>query len=76
MTAGHRHRHIRVREGSLPYRVLRKPLLVLSDKHTAYVDRSRLVFGTRVSKADHHDEYTLSLLGILHGLTGLTIKTK
>lgn len=74
MTTGHKHREVRVKRDGWPYRVLRKPLLVLSDKHTAYVDRSRLVFGVRTSTRDHHEEYTLSLLGVLHALTGLTLR--
>lgn len=75
MTTGHKHRHVTLREGGMPLRALRRPLLVLSDKHTEYVDRSRLVFGVRVSRKDHHDEFYLSALGILHALTGLTVVT-
>lgn len=75
MTAGHKHREIKVRPGTRVYRVLRKPLL--HTRATGWVDRSRLVFGVCLARshAKHPDCWTLSLLGACHGLFGLTIRT-
>lgn len=77
MTEGHKHRVVTVKSFDVWWvRALRRPVLVLSDKHEAYVERSRLVFGVRVSKADHHDEFFLTPLGILHALFGIVLYTE
>jgi hypothetical protein len=71
MTPGHKHRYVTIRQGGLLYRVLRKPFLETTNR--TWVERSKMVFGV-VDKTEHeHEHYTLSLLGILHGLTGLTL---
>lgn len=67
----HRHWHVPVRYDSLVYRVLRKPLI--HSMNLPRVDKSVFVFGPCKVHGDAGDCYTLSLLGILHGLTGLTI---
>jgi hypothetical protein len=74
MTAGHKHRYIKVRYNSLVYRALRKPLIETTNLD--WVNRSRMVFGPKPIKEHEHQHYTLSLLGILHGLFGLTIRTQ
>lgn len=74
MTAGHTHRYVKVREGSLVYRVLKKTLLTTTNRDR--VERSRMVFGVVQDDRDEHEHYTLTLLGLLHGLTGLTIRTQ
>lgn len=72
MTGGHKHRLIGVRNGSWLYRVLRYP--ILHTRNIRWADESRLVFGPCEKHGD--DCWCLSLLGLLHGLTGLTIEVK
>jgi hypothetical protein len=73
VTARHKHREVKVKPGGLVIRLLRKPLLTTT--RLDWVERSRMVFGV-VPHADHeHEHYTLSLLGICHGLFGLTLYT-
>jgi hypothetical protein len=70
MTTGHKHRIVKVKRGGLTYRVLRKRLW-----HTLngpYVTRSMFVFGPC---PEHKHCWALSLLGILHTFTGLTVDT-
>ncbi len=73
MTAGHKHRHVKVRKGSLLHRVLTKPL-----RHTyspKVADASRFVYGPcRLHPVPEPFAcYHTSPLGILHPLTGLTL---
>lgn len=75
-TRYHRHWHVPVTYGSLLYKVLRKPWITLDESHLAYVERSRLVWGVTSEPGTQYNLYTLSLLGLLHGLTGMTIRTK
>lgn len=74
-TKWHKHRHFKVQPNGLVCRVLRRPLL--HTENLPWVDRSRLVFGPchkhRVAKGEPRPCWTLSLLGILHQLTGLTL---
>jgi hypothetical protein len=69
MTQGHWHRHVSVRKGSRVYQFLRSPLF--TSTNLKRVENSRFVWGDCGGGL-----YYLSLLGILHPLTGLTIKTK
>jgi hypothetical protein len=68
-TRFHRHWHVTVRKQGRIYRWLRKPRLRTCDRE--YVERSRLVWG--VHEYPHGTIYVLTILGILHGLTGLTL---
>lgn len=76
MTAGHRHRHIRVPR--LVQHLLQTPLATSRDRIA--VRESRWVWGERVVPARPGDlggtEYVLTPLGILHTLFGITIVTK
>lgn len=72
MTTGHKHRTIKVTRNSLLYRVLSKPTL-LHDTDLDRLDASRFVFGPCPK---HDDCYRLSPLGLLHGLTGLTLEMR
>lgn len=75
MTAGHKHREIRVKRDGVVSRVLRYPLLRTRDRE--WVDKSILVFGTVDPPVYAGDEqFYLSALGILHGWTGLTLRMK
>lgn len=71
-TRFHKHWTIPITAGSLLHRVLRKPLF--HSTNTEYVHKSRLVFGPclkhNTAKGPCH---YLSLLGLLHGLTGLVM---
>lgn len=69
MTTGHRHFEIKTTERSLLTRTLRTRLLYTSNLEWA--DRSRLTFGT----SDDGRAY-LSILSLLHSLTGLTLRFK
>ena len=67
MTEGHKHRTIRVRNNGLLRKALTRPTLAYTD--TATAERSRFAWGpTRCP-----DVWRLSPLGLLHGLTGLTL---
>ena len=72
MTTGHKHRTVKVRRASLVYRALTIEILHTSD--LAWVDRSRMVFGPCALTRGVHTCYVLRPLGILHGLTGLTLE--
>lgn len=79
MTAGHKHRHLLVKRNGLVRRVLTATVLTTTD--TEWVDRSRLVFGPvedtrREPRPPRPETYRLSLLGLLHGLFGLTLVIK
>ena len=67
MTAGHKHRTVHVRRNGLAQRVLQGTTLWRTDDLSA-AERSRLIYSP-----DSRGGYRLSLLGFLHGLTGLTI---
>lgn len=76
MTTGHKHRHLRVRSWDTPLvRVLRRPLWHRSD--TNRVDASPYPYGV-CPQTDQGAPtcYTLSLLGILHRWTGLTLEVR
>ena len=68
MTAGHRHHNLKIERDSRLYRLLRKQWVFSTD--LAYVERSRFVWGP----APEPERYGLSLLGLLHPLTGLTLE--
>ena len=75
MTAGHKHRKIKVRADSLLVKALRFPLYHTCDIER--VDRSRLVWGPcTTSKGRESACWYLSTLGILHALTGLTLEVR
>jgi hypothetical protein len=69
MTAGHTHRIVKVRRGGLAHRLLTRRTLWVSG-NLERVDRSRFVYGP----TDDPDRWRLSPLGLLHGLTGLTLQ--
>lgn len=71
MTDGHRHRHVRL---PLPLvRLLTRPVFSTTDPARAVDSR----FAWTLRPHEHEkNEFTLSTLGILHGLTGLTLKIK
>ena len=71
MTEGHKHRHITVTEGSLVHRFL-LPVLHLPLRKVDFetANNSRLVWGAHDMDSD---EWTLTVLGLLHTFTGLTI---
>lgn len=71
MTAGHQHRLVRVKDGGLVHRALRYPLLTTG--RAGWVKNSIFVFGP---VEDAPGRWNLTLLGILHGLTGLTLTTQ
>lgn len=68
MTAGHRHRVVHVKRDGLVRWLLQRPTLAVVG--TAKADRSRLAWGP----TDDPNRWRLSPLGLLHGLTGLTIE--
>lgn len=70
MTDGHKHRTIRTRKGTLLYRVLRKQLFTTNNR--PWVERSRFVFGP----SPRPGRWGLSLLGVCHGLFGLTLEVR
>lgn len=77
MTDGHRHRHVRLpRHGALLH-LLQTPLARTADEHRA--DTSRWAWGADREPLGgdgpvrYTTVYTLTPLGILHTLTGLTI---
>lgn len=76
MTAGHKHRVVRTRAGSRLYRVLRKPRYVTTNQRR--VERSPYPYSPLPSRERvvEPDRYYLSLLGILHRWTGLTLEVK
>ena len=74
MTDGHTHRMLKVKDGGLVVRALRYPLLhrPLSES----VDKSPYPYGPCLHEGDCGCAdacWTLSLLGILHRWTGLTL---
>lgn len=75
MTAGHKHREVHVKRDGLAHRWLTVPSLVVT-RNLDWVDRSRLVFGPMRCPGGCHESgvyWRLSPLGVLHGLTGLTL---
>jgi len=84
MTAGHRHRTIRLTEGSLLLRLLRHPLKATSNR--ASLRRSRWVYGMVEPGAPRYPSpiqtpsppmpvaYLLTPLSICHTLFGLTVE--
>lgn len=76
MTEGHKHRTIKVKPNGLIERVLRYQFYVTKDR--AWIERSRLVFGPSRAHGERETDpgaewWGLSLLGICHGLFGLTL---
>lgn len=69
MTSGHKHRLLKVKRGGRLRRWLTKPTLLVS-RNEEWVDRSRLVFGPVEGE---EGAWRISPLGLLHGLTGLTL---
>lgn len=69
MTRGHRHRTVTVRYKGLLHRVLTMTLFTVG---TEQAEKSRLVYG----QTDSPDRWRLSPLGLLHGLTGLTLDVR
>lgn len=73
MTAGHKHRLLRVRRGGLVQRALCRPLWHTRSKNR--VMASPFVYGPcALSAGSRPTCWTTSALGILHGLFGLTLK--
>lgn len=72
MTVGHRHRTFTVKRDGLVMRVLRG-VIVWRSANVEKVDASRLVYR---GEPDSKGRYPLSLLGLLHGLTGLTLEVE
>lgn len=68
-TRWHHHWYIGIRRGGRLYDFLRKPRRFSMDAER--VDQSIFAWGVR--KYPHGTVYTLSILGVLHGLTGLTL---
>lgn len=71
-TRFHRHWYIYISKQGWWYRFLRKPRLRTTDKERA--EKSMLVWGVSVYR--HGVVYELTILGILHSLTGLTLQWK
>ena len=67
MTAGHKHHVIKVRRNGRVQRVL-QGITLWRTKSLATAERSRFVY------TDSRGGYRMSLLGFLHGLTGLVIE--
>lgn len=77
MTEGHKHRTVEVKRGSLVYRLLKKQFFVTASGDRA--EKSRFVYGPAPCPArgcTDMNRYGLSLLGLLHPLTGLTLEVK
>ncbi len=72
MTTGHRHRTFTVKRDGLAIRVLRGVILWRS-ANIDHVESSRFVYR---GEPDARGRYPLSLLGLLHGLTGLTLEAQ
>lgn len=70
-TRWHKHWHVKVRYNSRLYRLLKIVLWRSTDED--YVRRSRLVWGQPDTR---DDAYTLTVLGLLHTLTGLTLRLR
>jgi hypothetical protein len=71
-TRFHRHWYITVREQGRIYRFLRKTRRYSTDRQK--VEASIFAWGVNPNKHDGSSTiYTLSILGVLHGLTGLTL---
>lgn len=73
MTTGHKHRFIAAKRGGWIERILRTPLYVTTNLDK--VERSRFVYvETQLALGHEHDHcWYLSLLGVLHPLTGLSL---
>lgn len=71
MTAGHRHRIVRLKRDGLLWRALTRPTLHVTDARRA--QRSRFVYGKVSTELN---TYRLSPLGVLHGLIGLSLVPK
>ena len=69
-TRFHRHWQLPVRKGSLVYKVLRYPLTTTTFEKAS---KSRLVWG---AESMDSKVWSLSLLGLLHTATGLTLTIK
>lgn len=69
----HEHHTWRYTKDAWQVRLLCKPLIVVSERRLNWVERSRFVFGVRNQEGTQYNEYTLSLLGILHGLFGIVL---
>lgn len=69
MTEGHKHRFVTTTSGSWLERVLTRTI-VWRSRDLAKVEASRFVYKP---DPDEQGRYLLSLLGLLHALTGLTL---
>lgn len=78
MTAGHKHWiGAKVRRGGLAMCLLRVPVWRCRDM--AKVDASRFPYTGRTPddiEPDEHGYWHLTLLGLLHGLTGFTVEIR
>lgn len=75
MTSGHKHRIVSVKRDGLVHRVLKCQVFVTSDLDR--VDRSPYPYGPVADEGatgENSEEWYLSLLGILHRWTGLTLR--
>lgn len=71
VTAGHKHRHVNLTNRVL-YRTLRKPRFKTRSLQRA--ERSRYPYAGAWDTQANEPYYYLSLLGILHRWTGLTVR--
>lgn len=74
MTEGHKHRMLKVKEGGLVERLLTGPVLRRSTDR-GLVDRSGMVWHCEPEDLET-GPYLLRPLGLLHGLSGLTLDTQ
>lgn len=74
MTAGHKHRVVRVKRGSRLHRVLTRPTLRVATTDRA--DRSRFVYGPVAGQHGVPFLWRLSPLGVLHAMFGLTLDVR
>jgi hypothetical protein len=78
MTEGHKHREVRATRGSLPVRLLTRPLWWTTN--TARADASPYPYGVVTTAGGFArpdgptERYYLSALSILHRWTGLTLR--
>jgi hypothetical protein len=70
-TRFHRHWYVTVRKEGRIYRFLRKPRRYSMDRDR--VEKSIFAWGVHEHGFANKTVYSLSVLGVLHGLTGLTL---
>lgn len=72
----HKHRYVKVREDGLALRLLRAVVYTTCDREQA--EKSKFAYSLRTYEPEGWDfvafEYVLTLLGLLHGLVGLTVE--